>query len=1185
MGTICSHVLKSPFLCRRLFFSVVALLMAYPCVTPVVRLPVVTFFCFHHWTRLDIFRHQPSNSPAGVGVEQGEGGHLEDVNALCGIPAALEAVSAIDGAPDVPNELSAGTPAQIPVLEKEAGGRGSGNDSNDDSNNESRPNSEGGESPRVELPGGQLVLLEQVETREATAATAVDTQEESAADVCGSDELEVVMDAVAVANGPTATAAATAAAVPAVGGSGVGEGVAIQAEGSCTPEDTCFTVETSSVPEANDAETSEMLEMSTSRGESGATAAQAAEPDLPRSGGEEGLTSDLVVGEGQAVAHAPRKNSHESADGMGGLGNVGDTDGVVSPPTVEVVEAAADVKDAEDSAGDGSPGEDCDEAEGHFPQAPEHKAGHRDDGSQLGTVPVSLDPAAGECSKGETDESPLLLETGETSTVDQACIVVDGGSTIAAAAVVGSKDVGEKDGHGGVERTSPTGYSFVVAEASTALRDDDGADAADEGANVQDQHVIEVAHPVEIAVSLVGRDRGEDGTAVGEEERVQDQRTSEVDLSVGATSVVGGGNAAELGVDTALDEGVNVQDRHAIEVSDSVAVGSPLIGEDNGTAVVVDIATDEEDEKVQNKRASETEDSASFVDGGSGAALVTQGGNNGGRTREQDARTVSIAKSSSEDDGAPALEEGQELGGGQVTVEQAPGSASTSVMDRESSVVCDSGSVVVEKAVADDDAEDTGGREHDTGEEQEGSGERDGPGAVADSAAATVSSYPSINNKVEGNEVETGKGDHEHNVNENTAAEKTAGCHSPVASETQADAGGPLVGHQGTGNANAEDADDGMLSSASDSDSSSASDEFVCGKAKDDPSSSTAKRNALAEEEGQTPLDWEALTREVNAEWVMEGESEAESDFSGLPASPLVSPPASTPDAAGDSRETSGGRSSAGKEPLPPPLPDVVLETSLTSIQSPQKTDEEEEGGVDQRTHKDAASEPREVASSMLEATPSAKGAQSHQRGGSGGGSGSGFGVDSEFKEDSKEAANDSDCGSAVAPARGDEGSIPAIEGREPTQAGDRASTTDSSRAQRQPSPFASSSARLLQEEGKQRPPIDQTKDDGDDDARSAVSGVVTSPAMGETLSDSSSAGGKVNGDSSGNDVGVSPPAAVPMTVPAPVPAKTQNALPIRDEHSGGEDPPDHLGSEGGRKNAGNGSGGGCANSCGCVLM
>ncbi|CAM9474659.1 unnamed protein product, partial [Ectocarpus sp. 13 AM-2016] len=187
-------------------------------------------------------------------------------------------------------------------------------------------------------------------------------------------------------------------------------------------------------------------------------------------------------------------------------------------------------------------------------------------------------------------------------------------------------------------------------------------------------------------------------------------------------------------------------------------------------------------------------------------------------------------------------------------------------------------------------------------------------------------------------------------------------------------------------------------------------------------------------EEVEVPLDWEALAREVEAEWVLEGSGD-ESELSFTANSPPVNTPASPAKAAEASAQNSGGEPAlATVDERPPSLASVGLVDSASAHgrSEPERQQEVEvERELERRVGGDEG-EPPEPAPPT--ATPP-RSRRNVDDGGSGGSSGVAVTPPSgaNFRQDTKEANDDSDCGSAPSLTDGPVSSIAGLPAAEAT--------------------------------------------------------------------------------------------------------------------------------------------------------
>lgn len=350
--------------------------------------------------------------------------------------------------------------------------------------------------------------------------------------------------------------------------------------------------------------------------------------------------------------------------------------------------------------------------------------------------------------------------------------------------------------------------------------------------------------------------------------------------------------------------------------------------------------------------------------------------------------------------------------------------------------------------------------------------------------------------------------------------------------------------------------DDGALLSppAVDAHSSQVIDGTVSSVAEDN-SGATAPDVAVHGEE-EIPLDWEALAREVEAEWVMEC-SDGESDASLSPASPPASPP--PPRAA---------------EEVPPPYQVAVAAVETPSANSPAPQHEQEE--VDVGDSSGDENEPRDSASNSVPEAPSPAAAavtQSHRwEDGSSGGSDVSGRV-AHALEDSKEEPDgdsdywgDSDCGSVLPASSEGEDPIPTSEARASTH-----STTGNSGLEQSASVTSPAGVQLLLSDA-QTPPIGPMKDGA---SRSAARVVEPSSAPVRPPIHGSGVAEHVDGGRANQNV----------LSPVPVSAQTTGVgLSSGGGHDGFLGVSQRPEKETAPGEVGRG-GGGCAASCGCVVM
>ncbi|CAB1101067.1 unnamed protein product [Ectocarpus sp. CCAP 1310/34] len=192
-----------------------------------------------------------------------------------------------------------------------------------------------------------------------------------------------------------------------------------------------------------------------------------------------------------------------------------------------------------------------------------------------------------------------------------------------------------------------------------------------------------------------------------------------------------------------------------------------------------------------------------------------------------------------------------------------------------------------------------------------------------------------------------------------------------------------------------------------------------------------AKKQA---EEVEVPLDWEALAREVEAEWVLEGSGD-ESELSFTANSPPANAPASPAKAAEAFVQNSGDEPAlATAEERPPSLASVGLMDSGSAHGSsePERQQEVEvEGEPERRAGGDEGKPPESAPPTATPPHP-----RRHVDDGASGGS-SGVAVTppsvANLRQDTKEANDDSDCGSLRSLTDGPVSSIAGLPAAEAT--------------------------------------------------------------------------------------------------------------------------------------------------------
>ncbi|CAM9846665.1 unnamed protein product [Ectocarpus fasciculatus] len=435
---------------------------------------------------------------------------------------------------------------------------------------------------------------------------------------------------------------------------------------------------------------------------------------------------------------------------------------------------------------------------------------------------------------------------------------------------------------------------------------------------------------------------------------------------------------------------------------------------------------------------------------------------------------------------------------------------------------------------------------------------------------------------VEGGEEEKSKEEKE-GSNEGTGGEKVEHGNSIVVNETlveEARAGLSSPASDGLANTAsvgpAADINDGFVSSFTEVRLDNSAAALDVAPAKTDGTTPPVDWDILAknqEEEVEVPLDWEALAREVEAEWVLEGSGD-ESELSFSAASQPVNPPSSPAKATEASVQNSGDEPAlAAAEERPPSLDSVGLVDSSSAHGSSQPERQQEvevEGEPEMRAGGDEGEPPE---SALPTATPPDP-RRNHDDGGSGGSSGVAVtpASDANFRQDTKEASEDSDCGSPLSLTDGQVSSIaglPAAEATSPTPALAGHCFVTPTRA-KVGAPQHSLSASPARSQQAQRATSTAPEEDGGAcspakaDPPPSPSNAPRGPKS-EAAAESNDASGCEN---SGHQ---DAHAAVPVT----------RIPPVDDGHDGGAGPPEAT-----ERNGWGDSGVSCAQgSCGCVLM
>lgn len=516
-------------------------------------------------------------------------------------------------------------------------------------------------------------------------------------------------------------------------------------------------------------------------------------------------------------------------------------------------------------------------------------------------------------------------------------------------------------------------------------------------------------------------------------------------LATGETSAVGRVNDGASGREGVAAVDVNERGSHVWEgviVTPSGTCGEASAQEGAGGQGG--------DEAAGNVRGSEVE--VALVDGNDDA-LPSARGEDKGESGQEDT-SEARAGAGTGNCAAVAVEAREGFTGGRASDEQ--------VLEAATSVVYERARGVVEKAMADEDVEHGVGLESVIrAENQESETEKQGGGQneegdvaeqvavdeehlVAGSRMDDVKS-PGLPSDEEGDvemgEEEESKEQEEEEEDEKECSDEGTRCqgvehgNSIVDNET-------LVEEAPAGLSSS--APDGMARNSSVEPAADISDGFISSFTEDRLDNNTAMLDvAPAEADGATPpvdwdilaknqaeevevpLDWEALAREVEAEWVLEGSGD-ESELSFTANSPPVNAPASPAKAAEASVQNSGDEPAlATAEERPPSLASVGLVDSASAHGSsePERQQEVEVEGEPERRAGGDEGEPPESAPPT--ATPPHP-RRSYDDGGSGGSSGVAVTPpsDANFRQDTKEAKYDSDCGSSLSLTDGPVSSI-----------------------------------------------------------------------------------------------------------------------------------------------------------------
>lgn len=334
-------------------------------------------------------------------------------------------------------------------------------------------------------------------------------------------------------------------------------------------------------------------------------------------------------------------------------------------------------------------------------------------------------------------------------------------------------------------------------------------------------------------------------------------------------------------------------------------------------------------------------------------------------------------------------------------------------------------------------------------------------------------------------------------------------------------------------------------------------------------------------EEVEVPLDWEALAREVEAEWVLEGSGD-ESELSFSATSPPVNPPASPAKAAEVSVQNSGDDAAlATAEQRPPSLASVGLVDSASAHGNSQPERQQEvEGELERRAGGDEG-EPPESAPPM-DTPPHPR--QNYDIGGSGGSSDVAVtpASDAIFRQDTKEASEDSDCGSSLSLTVGPVGSIAGLPAAEATSSTPASAGHGFLQGSKGVSPshvnvgaaqFSLSASPARSQQAQRATSVAPEEDAGASSPAKTDPPPSPSNAPGQPEAETAA---EISGDSNGvriyeNSVHQDAQAAVPVT----------RKPPVGDGRNGRAGPPEVA-----ERNGWGDGGVSCAQgSCGCVLM
>ncbi|CAM9114167.1 unnamed protein product [Ectocarpus sp. 6 AP-2014] len=522
-------------------------------------------------------------------------------------------------------------------------------------------------------------------------------------------------------------------------------------------------------------------------------------------------------------------------------------------------------------------------------------------------------------------------------------------------------------------------------------------------------------------------------------------------LATGEKSAVGGVNAGASGREGVAVVDVNDRGSHARE--GGVVTPSGTCGE---ASAQEGAGGQGGDEAAGNVRGSEVE--VALVDGNDDA-LPNARGEDRGESGQEDT-SEARAGAGTGNCATAAVEAREGFTGGQISDEQ--------VLEAATSVVYEGARGVVEKAMADEGMEHGVGLESVTSaenheietEEKQGGGQTEegnvagqvtvdeehlAAGSRMDHVKSAVSpGLPSdedgdveMGEEEEPTEEEEEKEDEKERSDEGTRGEEVEHGNSIVDNETlveETPAGLSSSAPDGVANNSsvepAADISDGFISSFTEDRLDNNTATLDVAPAEADGATPPVDWDTLAKnqaEEVEVPLDWEALAREVEAEWVLEGSGD-ESELSFTANSSPVNAPASPAKAAEASVQNSGDEPAlATAEQRPPSLASVGLVDSASAHGSSepewqQEVEVEVEGEPERRAGGDEGEPPESAPPTATPPHPR----RSYDDGGFGGSSGVAVTPpsDANFRQDTKEAKDDSDCGSSLSLTDGPVSSI-----------------------------------------------------------------------------------------------------------------------------------------------------------------